>query len=164
MTIQQVGQIAKEITLEQGYHSPMLLVEGSVNGLSVGLQDFPAESNAKQEHLFKAGFAVGKAGTVGELRQVFFISEAWMSAAVGGKIPDLPPSKDPRRVEVLIITSLTVAPKETDILLFELVRDPQGHLLDVKETAHPTEKGSYESPLMDAFLQGYQLGQSKQAA
>lgn len=142
----------------------MLLVEGSAHGLMIPLYDLPAESDAKQERLFMAGLAVGKTGTVGDLRQVFFIAEAWMSAAIGGKIPDVPPSKDPRRVEVLIITSLAVAPKETDALLFELIRDPRGHLLDVKEAPRLPEKGSYDSPLMEAFLQGYQLGQSKQAA
>ena len=63
--------------------------------------------------MLSAGYALAQSGEVGDLRQVFFISEGWMIVGEEGKPPVSPrPSEDPKRMEVLVVSNLSAREKE----------------------------------------------------
>ena len=67
--------------------------------------------------MFQAGFALAQTEMVSDLRQVFHISEGWMSAGKPGAMPINPPSQDPNRREVFLVFGLNVAAGVTTITL-----------------------------------------------
>jgi hypothetical protein len=90
----------------------------------------------------------------GELKQLSMVSEAWMSLPKGGKLPAYRPSQDPDRTEVLIITQLTVATRACQMAIYRMVRDQAGTLATLETIGLPGAVTA-ESPLLEAFLEGY---------
>jgi hypothetical protein len=160
MTIHDVARRAEQVLLEHGHHVPMLVVEGTTQSLVVAMPDLPRDSDEKAGRMLTTGYIVGRDDQVGELRQVFFIAEAWLSAATADKPPSVPPSRDPNRQEVLVISGRAVASRETELVLFQVLRDQQGKLRGLQEW--PTDKGTAHSPLLEAFVAGFAKG--RQAA
>ena len=107
-----------------------------------------------------AGYALGQSGKVDELKQMFFICEAWMSTTEEGRLPDVRPSQDLNRKEILLISHLAVQEHRTRLVVFEMVRDAEGHLVDLRESQQldETEDGRIEHPLLDAFADGFHFG------
>lgn len=107
-----------------------------------------------------AGFMMGQAGDVGRLKQVFFISEGWLSMMQKDKPPINPPSKDPNRKEVLLITQLALLEERSAAVCIEMIRNAQGRLVALKEMAGPDEAkaGHFDSPLLIAFVEGFLRG------
>ncbi len=77
-----------------------------------------------------------------------------------GAPSDVVPSQDPNRVEVLLIDTLTIEGYWSRLTLFEMLRDDEGNLYDLKPLEYPgeDEKSVSESPLMDAFVEGFRRG------
>ena len=102
LTFKQVTESAKEHLLARGNHPPLLVLEGDADTIGVDL-DFPSEADRRQELLYVIGLGVAYTGVVGALRQIFLVSEAWMSHVEPGQRTALMPSEDPKRREILII-------------------------------------------------------------
>ncbi len=155
-SIESVTQTAKEILLQNGVHSPMIIVEGSDLSL-VGEFDQMADTyEGRTQQLFFTGVNMAQSGEVGTLQQVFFISEAWMSLAQEGQLPDVPPSEDPNRKEVLIISGIYIPAQEMKLVICQMVRDDQGQLTEIRDFNRDEEtQQKVESPLLNAFVAGY---------
>lgn len=103
-----------------------------------------------------AGAYAANRESAGQLRSVFFISEGWMSRNDEQAPPELPPSKDPNRLEVLIISGVNVPTRQTTMVIFEMVRDENGVLGELRDFPAAREgETNAESPLLDVFVLGY---------
>jgi len=125
----EITRLAKESALKHGKHIPTLIVERSTQTVYTRFTQFPGPYEERAHRLFAAGYSLAEEGEVGNLKQVFFISEGWMSSGVAGKLPDVPPSQDPNRKEVLVISGLQVLGHKTTIRLLEILRNGAGKLI-----------------------------------
>jgi hypothetical protein len=162
LTLERVVRQAREVLLMHGEHPPMLIIVGSQQNALGPLSHMAATHEERVQQLFGAGFAVGQAHTIGELKQVFFTCESWMSMAQDQTPPVMPPSQDPNRVEALIISNLRIEGKEQrrSIVILEMVRDKKGKLVDVRELQRIEEETEHQvySPLLLAFVSGFRMG------
>ena len=154
--IEHIAAIAKENLLKYGNHVPTVIAVGT---LGQGIGQLEGELETSEDRARAMGI-LGKVfrreASVGELRKVFFVGEGWMSEAA--KIDaSIRPSQDPKRIEVLVVCELDLFNRNTNMLLYEMERDEQGELRDVKpyqveETKSGLEARSY---LLEAFFRGY---------
>lgn|SRR5574341_1174186 len=158
ITFHEITSKAKELMLQDGQHVPILVIEGS-KSLSVNLiHEMPETHGERLELLRFIGQVAAKDGRFGQLRQVFLISEGWMSASSEGRPPEMRPSQDPNRKEVLIISGLKIEGLRKSLKLFEMVRNQNKQVVDLPEILPPKETdGTVEIPLLEAFAQGFQL-------
>jgi hypothetical protein len=156
ISFEEVITNAKEIIRKDGHHVPVLIVEGSKNFIVSQIRDMPETHGERVELMRFFGMAAAKSGRIGRLEQVFFISECWMSVASEGKLPELRPSQDPQRKEVLIISGLKLEGLKKSLKLFEMVRKQDKQVVDLPELSSPQGKDEViEIPLLDAFAQGF---------
>ena len=96
---------------------------------------------------------------MGELQQVIFIPEGWMSTGEGTP-PESRPSQDPARKEVLLVSELMIRDHCSRVAIFEMVRDVKGELTELRDLQLPGEydQGQAETPLLDAFADGFYMG------
>ena len=160
VTLDEVVQQAVETLLLQGQHVPTIIAEGDLNVLLLAIADMGQTFEERRLQMALAGFAMAHRAQIGSLRQVFFISEAWMSTGSKDTRPFRQPSQDPNRKEVLTIANQDVLEQKTRLILFEMLRDTDGHLREVREhqgLATGTDVTA-ESPLLEAFVDGFQHG------
>ena len=82
-----------------------------------------------------------------------------MSMAKKGGAIEVPPSQDPNRKEVLIISSSSdVQARRASLVVFEMLRDGEGQLVEL-EQLHTVEDEDLRvaSPLLNAFVEGFRL-------
>ncbi len=80
-----------------------------------------------------------------------------MSVASEGKLPDLSPSQDPLRKEVLIVSGQDLKEGKKSLKLFEMIRNQFQRVIELPELTPPQEKEeAIEIPLVDAFVEGFQ--------
>jgi hypothetical protein len=104
------------------------------------------------------GQAAAMDGRIGRLEQVFFISEGWMSMASQDKAPEMRPSQDPARKEVLIISALEIKGSKKHLKIYEMIRNPDQQVVNLAELSPPQDKeGAIEVPLLDAFTRAFQF-------
>lgn len=151
---------SKEHLLQHGTHLPMVIVDGERQSMVVGINDLPDTAAMRIQHLFVVGYAVAQADEANQhLKQLFLITEGWLSIGKAGNLPHLPPSEDPDRHEVLLIMHLRLKERQSRLAAVEILRDEQGNihkLNDLKPPQLPDEP--FESPLLLAFAAGYQAG------
>jgi hypothetical protein len=161
-TLEYVTQLAREVALEHGGHIPTLIVEGSRQPLIGQIPELPPTHEGRVDMMRTMGATLALSGQVGALRQVFFICEGWMSTAHEGEPPVVPPSQDPNRKEVLLISSLKVEGSQSGLVMFEMVRDTEGKLVELPQLPTPQDEGgSVDSPLLDAFAEGFRAGRRR---
>jgi len=154
---EDVAAHAKEITIQDGQHAPILIVEGSRRLAVSQIQEMPETHGERVELMRLFGQAAAMSGKFGRLEQVFFVSEGWMSVASKEKPPNMRPSQDPDRREVLIISGMEVKGRTKQLRIFEMIRNQEEQVVDLAELSPPTDKnGTIEIPLVDAFTEGYQ--------
>ena len=135
---------------------PMVIMYGEKQATLAVFGDFPGEHSDKLRVMFEAGWEIGtNKATFGELKECYFMSEAWLSRVdKDEKEPYQRPSLDPQRVEVVLINQLKNG--KTKIATLELKRDSSGKLTDLVEIPEMKQSGvEVESPLLDAFVVGY---------
>ena len=164
-TFDKVVSTAKELTLKYGSHSPIITVEGTARSIPILIDGFPETPEEKKRVMFIAGGAFAQSCQIGHLEQVIFVSEGWMSIAEEENVIVIPPSQNTNRVEVLLITSLNIsreAPGKT--VLFEMIRDEDGNLIDLEEfeLIKEHEDSRSENPLLHAFVDGFREGVAQQ--
>lgn len=161
-TLEEVTRLAKETAIQSGGHTPTIIAEGA-SGSAIGqLKNLPGTHQDRARSFYTAGHALAQSGEVGVLKQVFLISEAWISIAAGDKALEMPPSQDPDRKEVLVVYSLRVEGHRADAVFLEMLRDAEGQLADLKDfKPGGEEEGRLENPLLDAFVDGFRVAMSQ---
>lgn len=159
MTLEEVKRVAKENLLQQGSHVPTLIVDGSKQTVVTHVLDVADTHEGRVQQMFEIGSFVARSGEVGVLRQVFFVTEAWMSAADPHKQRTVRPSEDPQRKEILLVASLSVAQGEQKAAAIEMVRDKTGKLTELRDLQFG-EEGVGENRLLTAFVVGYTIASS----
>jgi hypothetical protein len=155
-TLEAVSRHAVDVLLRDGSHAPILIVEGNRGGTVITLQDMAPTHDERLRQMAQAGVVTAQRNEVGKLRQLFFITEAWMSTTEGGQLPDQPPSQDPRRKEILVVSQLQVQQDQSAMVAYEMHRDDEGKLAKITQmpSGDPSEV-EVKSPLLDAFIVGF---------
>lgn len=157
--LKAVAHTAKEVALRDGGHLPLIIAQGDQQPILMQIPHLPATHEERRRLMFAAGQAIVHSGELTQLNQVVFISEGWMSVAQEDGTFDLPPSQDPNRREVLVITSLKVSPRQTKMIIFEMLRDSEEQLMALEPLEVPdTEERRADSPLLDAVVAGFYQG------
>jgi hypothetical protein len=158
-TVDLITETARTEALKQGSHIPTLLVIGTKGNVVSELTEMPDTHETRAQMLFDLGFNLAQENPLGIPVQLFFISEAWYSqnSMVDGELKMMP-SQDPNRLEVLIIVGLQLIHAMHSTVILEMVRDETEQLLELREHRRYMEQGQVESPLLQAFLLGYQAG------
>jgi hypothetical protein len=151
----EVVRVATETLLRDGYHIPTIFAEGSSASAAIQIDSLASSSVERQAQLFIAAMQLALEGRLGSLQQVILITEAWMSEAEGTKPPVIPPSEDPNRREILIVTGRNLREDAVRFAVFDMVRDAEGQLVEIIAHPEPDEAHKLESPLLDAFIAGY---------
>ena len=142
--------------MRDGHHAPTLIIDGSARPVIVQIDGLAPTFEGRIQQMFVAGQALACDGDAGRLRNVYFVSEAWLSQAQGGKLPEVPPSQDPQRKEVLIVDGVEAKSHRARVAIYEMVRDEQGNLREIREIILPDDSTtSSDSPLLEAFLTGF---------
>lgn len=164
LTLEEVVRMARESTLQHGGHLPLLMVEGDRKTAMLQIAEMAETHEGHAQQLFIAGLLLADSAKIGVLKQVFFITEGWLSVLEDGQRLDRPPSKDPNRLEVVTVSALDVTTGQTQLALLEMKRDDQGALRGLETySGHTTgPETRAESPLLDAFVLGF-LGLSQEA-
>ena len=92
---------------------------------------------------------------LGRLLNVIFITEAWLGTRM-----DVPPSEDPRRIEVLTLSHYAVRERRLELVSYEMIRDGEGKLIDLVLSwdTRQEPKVQPQSGLIDGFMEGYHDG------
>jgi len=151
--VDEIVQLAKKLILEMGYHEPILFIRGTKKNLVVNFKEFGGTSDQRARRMLNTGANLAYKDNVGELESLVFVTEAWMGRA-SKKGEYIQPSLDPKRVEVLLINTLDTYSQEEQIICFEMVRNKEGKIIDLKQNTLP-EGGSVEGILLPAFQKGY---------
>ncbi len=158
-TLEDVTAIAKEVLLRDGRHAPTLIAEGNRHTVLAQVSELGHTHEERTEQMFAVGVALAQTGVIGELKQAFFISEAWMSKGREGKTPHLPPSQDPNRKEVLIVSRFQLDDEAVEVAILEMVRDEAGRITEARAIQPKTDAQQVtQSPLLTAFARGYDEG------
>lgn len=152
---ESVVELAKETTLRSGGHIPTLVIDALPHPIILQIPQLAPTHELRLEQMFIAGTALAEQATISRLRQVIWVCEGWMSETEAGKLPEVPPSRDPKRREVLVITGYKASTRRTQTAIWEMVRDETGVLRELRDFGYgrgDEEEG--DSPLLNAFLDG----------
>ncbi len=108
INFEDITRLAIESTLRTGGHVPFLIIDGSKRLIYGGVPNIPDTHDKRLQYMYAAGQMTAMSEQTGKLRQVFFISEGWMSLPQENELPKTLPSEDPNRKEVLIIAGLEI--------------------------------------------------------
>jgi hypothetical protein len=158
ITLEEIISNAKEIMFREGKHIPVLIVEGGRSMVAGQIPDMPPTHGERVEFMRFLGQAAAKSGRIDQLKQVFMVTEGWMSEPSEDIPTRIRPSEDPNRKEVLIISMIQVQDDKRQMEIFEIVRDSNEQVVEIEKFL-PKEKKEDESvavPLLDAFVHGFQ--------
>jgi hypothetical protein len=164
MELEQIEKLATKMCLLQGGHSPQFIVNGENDTAIVVINDLPDKNPEKMLAISHAAIetVVSKGKRIGMLKKIFFICEAWMSVVKQSGLKSfLSPSKDPKRIEALLISEFDIATNKETVVTFEMKRDKNKKLVGFEEAQRNTEDNLREFSLMDAFVRGYYLALAK---
>jgi len=149
--IKEIIANAKQHMLRDGYHKPMVFAKGTSGKVAVVLEIFGNTAEERAKDMMCVGAMVADRQNVGELELVVLVNEAWM-----GRNVEVMPSQDPQRIEVLTISSLYTSTREQNVTMFEVVRNPIGQIIDLKQGSLP-EGVRAKGMLLTAFQEGYRI-------
>ncbi|MEZ4667882.1 MAG: DUF2958 domain-containing protein [Anaerolineae bacterium] len=161
LTMARITRIAREFLLKTGRHLPVVIIEGDRRTDMILVEDMPSTHEERAQEMARMGFTMAKRQDVGKLQQMVLVTEGWLSVATEDRPAQTPPSKDPERVEVLVINQIDVPKREYKLMLLEIIRDDDGKIQDVRphKSMEESEGMDAESPLLDALLMGYLAAQ-----
>lgn len=157
ISLEEFIPLAAEILLRNGEVIPTVIMEAN-GDLAVGqIPDMPATHRERAELMRYLGEEAAKSGKVGQLEQVFMVTEGWMSEESEDKPAKVRPSDDPDRIEVLIVSAIQVKEQKKLLKILEILRDRNKKVVGLKEFLPDKEKeATVEIPLLEAFVQGFQ--------
>lgn len=165
LSVSEVLRKASERLLLDGAHAPTVIAEGSLQIQMAQFPDFPDRHADKAQLMYGAGLKLGADGKVGTLQKIFFISEAWISLAQNDQPLLFRPADDPNRKEVIWIDHWDLETEQSMVAVLEMMRDvTDGHLLGLRPLLPPEFRdglSSVQSPLMQAFVDGFREGTAK---
>ena len=158
ITIEEIISNAKEIMLRDGNRVPVLIMETDHKLIASQIPSMPVTHGERREFMHFIGEVAAKSGRINQLQQVFMVHEGWMSTASEDKPAQMPPSQDPDRKEVLIISAIQLKEYKKHLKVFEVLRDSHEQVVGFEEFVPDEEKkdASIEVPLLDAFVHGFQ--------
>jgi len=159
LSLEAVIQAAVETVLINGRHAPTLIVEGSNTIIRVELTQTPATAEGRQVQMLTVGALLREQGQLGTLKQLFHISETWLSIQDKAQTTRPRPFKDINRKEVLVISQFHPHDQATEVVVLEMRRDRQGELRELKPFALSDDIDFSYSPLLQAFVDGYRFGE-----
>jgi len=118
--VKKITEIAKELMLRDGYHAPMVFTIGTNGKVFTLLERFGDTADERVKDMLLAGAMVAEKRNVGELELIILVNEAWMGTNLS-----VLPSRDPKRVEALLINVLDVRTQEEQLIMFEVIRNDQ---------------------------------------
>jgi hypothetical protein len=159
MKIDEITAWAKELLLEDGTHAPTLFVETDAPEVIISeLADLPPTPNARLSYFLELGRHLARKHPNEQAREVAFIALSWASKqAPDQPVPEYRPSQDPNRMELLVISHLTLRADFTTRLdgqLVEIIRDNEGKVRDLYQLPGNVESG--ESAMLVLFILGFQ--------
>ena len=164
LTLEEIARAAKDVALRDGGHAPTIIAEGGLESVVGQLPELPGTTKGRVRYLRSVGLTLGQSTDIGPLKRVFFITEGWMSSPQGGIFPDVRPSLDPNRTEVLLVLQMMVNEHQTHGVGFEMIRNADGHLTVLRELSDLNDDGAQaDSPLLEAFVTGFQSGRQSRA-
>lgn len=117
----------------------------------------PEAHGNRREYMRFLGQLAAMSGRVGELRQIFFVSEGLLRAISEENSAHEPPFQDPNRKEVLIIGGIQIRENQKYLRIFELLRDSEKRIIGFSGSLTDTiQDVSFDTPLEDAFVNGFQ--------
>lgn len=156
ISFELVTQLAREYLLGNGSHAPTLIVDGSANPVAIQIDQLAPTFEGRVQQMFVAGQSLAHTGSAGWLRGVYFVSEAWLSQGQEGKAPYMRPSKDPKRIEVLMVSGLEINPRQVRLAIYEMLRDKAGALRETRPWEYPDDPDdAADTPLLEAFWAGF---------
>lgn len=159
ITLEEIISNAKEIMVRDGKHVPVLIMEADNKVVAGQITDMPPTHGERVELMRFLGQAAAKSGRVNYLQQVFMVTEGWMSEPKEDKGRFIPPSEDPTRKEVLIVSAIHIRARKKHLKIYEIVRDQHEQVTGMEEfVPENPQESSIEVPLLDAFVQGFQTG------
>ncbi len=159
-TLNDVVIYAKRLLTKQGGFDPILLIEGTTGSDERPLPELPEA--VKLSLLEALGFAIARENRIGDLLQLFLVSEGW-----GSKAPYTPgiaatqPKHDPNRVEVLMVAHYDVSAGRKAMTLYEQVRNDAGELIELTALSDPGKGALVESRPLEAVIRGFQRGRQR---
>jgi hypothetical protein len=162
LTLAEVAKHAKKLLMDEGFHPTTLIAEGDEKTVVNTLDSLAPTHDARAQQMFLLGLIFAQEAGVGVLQQAFLVSEAWMSMIDNGQMPQISPSKDPKRLEVLVISRMAIQPSQTETVAYEMKRNPKGKLVGMDETPVIGSSPEHaESPLLHAFVIGFMASKTK---
>lgn len=155
-SIDTIAELAQTKALKHGAHVPTLIMTGTEKSI-VGQLNLPDTHEARAQVFFNAGFTFAQEKNFGVLRQVFFITEGWLSLLEEGEL-QMRPSEDPKRLEVLLIAGLYLLQAKHSLVVLEMIRNGADELVELREHSRLVDEGQTESPLLNALVMGYAAG------
>ena len=158
ISFEEVVSNAKEVMFQEGRHVPVVIMDATNNILVSHIPHMPPTHGERVDLMQFLGQVAARSGKVDRLEQVFMISEGWMRETNDQSQLDLPPSQDPKRIEVLIISGIEIKKHKKRLKLFEIVRDADEKVIGLEELLPIVEKQkeTVEIPLLEAFVRGFQ--------
>lgn len=162
LTTAEIAKRATQLLMEQGFHPTTLIAEGDKQTAVNTLNHLAPTHEARAQQMFLLGLLFAQEAEVGVLQQAFLVSEAWMSMIDNGQMPQVSPSKDPKRIEVLVISRMAIEPPQTETVAYEMKRNAKGKLIGVDDTPVIGNSPEHaESPLLHAFVIGFMASTKK---
>jgi hypothetical protein len=158
--INKIVKTVKKTILEQGGHHPTIIVEFEDEQDAIVLfDDMPTDGHKRHMMFFTSGRKVGAEIKL-EVRDLCFVSEAWLSRATEGGQPKYDrPSLDPNKKEAIIISRIQIMPGPDkpqmlqSLTSYEMLRDGSGELVDLLKYAEFKDRDVNNS-LLTYFLSG----------
>ncbi len=158
ITLEEIISNAKEIMLRDGNHVPVVIMEADNKVVAGQIPYLPPTHGERVELMRFLGQAAAKSGRVNRLQQIFMVTEGWMREASEDKPPEMPPSDDPNKKEVLIISAIQMKERKKHLKVYEVFRDQDEQVVGIEEfSPEGKNEESVEVPLLDAFVEGFHL-------
>lgn len=160
ITFEFVVAAAKEDLLIDGTQPPMLIIQGKTKAIWVDV-GFPENTKSRHGAMYHIiGLTAAQTDVVGDVSEIFLVREALMSDVDAHERPLPKPSQDPKRREVLIISSVRFHDGKKRAAVIELLCDSKGTLRELKDLDVASDSPLADSPLLNAFVDGYTQGRA----
>jgi hypothetical protein len=135
-----------------GGFKPMLFVDGTKRRIYMPLP-FGQTTDDRAAIMTQVGIQLAKAGDIGDVERVIFVSEAWVSPARASYIQ---PSQDPDRQEVLLFNLLDATTNTEELEIYACVRNGRKDIIDLKLVPQPVG-GTVGGRLLPSFMAWFRL-------
>lgn len=137
--IEQIISRVREMALADRKHAPFVIATNNWSLLAGQIGEWPNAYEKRLQMMQSMGRSAAEGGKFGELQWVFFASEGWI-----GK-------------ETLIVLGLEVQEVRKYLAVYEMVRNENDQPVDLAEILPVQERdASFETPFLDAFVEGFQ--------